>query len=123
MEELAYLYEAKLFYHPDVIVVEDYRVYPTKTKEHIGSQVYTAKEIGRIEWLAFQNDTEMVYQLAAQAKGRWPNGRIQQYPLVREFISKIKGDPNRKHLLDAYRHLLTFVEVRMGLQFLEVNNA
>lgn len=125
MEELAYLYEAKLFYHPDAIVIEDYRIYPTKAKEHIGSQVYTAKEIGRIEWLAFQNDTEVVYQLASQAKGRWPTSRMKMYPMVARFLPKVKGYavPHRKHLLDAYRHLLTFVEIRMGLQFLEVNNA
>ncbi len=123
MEELAHLVEANLFKGLDAIVIEDYRVYSSKAQQHIGSQVYTAKEIGRIEWLAFKSGTFMNYQMAAQAKGRWPNSRIKQYPVLKRFLAHpgLKGQRGaRKHILDAYRHLLTYLEVTEGYEFNDV---
>jgi len=120
MEELAALVENNLFERLDAIVIEDYRVYPHKAQQHVGSQVYTAKVIGRIEWFAFKSATFMYYQMAAQAKGRWPNSRIKQYPVLKRFLSHpgLKGQGGaRKHILDAYRHLLTHLETVQELDF------
>jgi len=120
MEELARIVAGRLFEALDVIVIEDYRVYPHKAQQHTGSRVYTAKEIGRIEWLAFKEDTGMVYQMASQAKGRWPNSRMELYPIVQRFVvhpSLKRYGAKAKHILDAYRHLLTYLEVTEHIDF------
>jgi len=123
--QLKVVADHSLFY-ADQLVVEDYRVYSHKAKQHIGSQVYTAREIGRIEWLAYHAGTPITYQMASQAKQAWPNSRMKMYPMVREFVTKLKGHPQRKHILDAYRHLLTFIErsekLGLGLSVLETEN-
>lgn len=123
LEELALLAENKLFKGLDAIVIENYRIYPHKAQQHIGSQVYTAKVIGRIEWFAFKSATFIHYQMASQAKGRWPNSRMKQYPVVKRFLAHpgLKGQKEaRKHILDAYRHLLTHLEVTEKLDFDDV---
>jgi len=120
LEELARIVESSIFEGLDVIVIEDYRVYPHKAWVHVGSQVYTAKEIGRIEWFAFKDATNIVYQMASQAKGRWPDSRMRMYPVVKRFLvhpglKRYKG--KRKHIIDAYRHLLTYLETVEEVQF------
>ena len=62
-----------LFENVDVVVVERYVVYPNRARQHIGSDLYTAREIGRIEWLAYLNGCEVVFQTASQAKQRFPD--------------------------------------------------
>lgn len=120
MEELAHLEDSALFEGLDAVVIEDYRVYPHKAQSHIGSQVYTAKVIGRIEWLAFKVGTFMYYQMASQAKGRWPNSRMKMYPAVKRFLVHLglkKHKEKKKHILDAYRHLLTHLETAEEVEY------
>lgn len=86
------------------IVIEDYRIYPHKSKTHIASRVYTAKEIGRVELMAYYYNLPILYQLAGQAKQQWPNNRLGRHlepGALRRFPS---------HTKDALRHLLTYIE-------------
>lgn len=123
LEELAGIVDSQLFVGPDVLVLEDYRIYASKAQYHVGSQVYTIREIGRIEWFAFQEDIPVIYQMAAQAKGRWPNSRMKMYPAVARFLEHPalkRYKEKRKHIIDAYRHLLTYLEVSEKVDFQEV---
>lgn len=93
-----------LFDHGDVVVVERYVIYPNRAQTHIGDDLYTAREIGRIEWLAFtrRDHHEVVFQAASRAKQRWPNDRMYKYFPGAKHVSN--------HIRDAMRHLMTYVE-------------
>lgn len=98
------------------LVMEDYLIYPNRAQSHIGDRVFTAREIGRIEWIALyhcslsESEGSVVFQMASQAKQRWPNARLRNY--VRYWATP--------HIGDAIRHLLTLVEVQFGDPMLEV---
>jgi hypothetical protein len=100
---------ASLFMMYDIkrIVVEDYIIYPNRARSHTGSKVYTAREIGRIEYVAYlrritKDNGRLVFQAASMAKQRWPDNRLNQY-VPRNAWSD-------RHQLDAIRHLMTWAE-------------
>lgn len=97
-----------LFSNLNVCVVEKYVIYPNRAMQHIGDDLYTARMIGQIEWLAYVGSSidEVVFQAASQAKQRWPDGRLYKY------LPGLKG--KTEHIKDAVRHLLTYVEVTNG---------
>lgn len=87
------------------VVIEDYVIYPNRAQSHIGSKVYTAREIGRIEYAAYPFGLTMaagsiVLQSASMAKQRWPTGRLKSY------IDLYDND----HVNDAIRHAFTWIE-------------
>lgn len=96
---------SQLFQTRTHVVVEDYRVYPHKTRQHIGSPVYTAREIGRIEWLAYVQHCTISFQTASQAKQQWGNQRLRKH-----YPNLYKRTGGKAHIRDALRHLLTFME-------------
>lgn len=106
-------------FRPDVhIVCEQYRVYAHKAQQHVGSPVYTAREIGRIEWLAFMNGRPVTFQHASEAKQRWPDKRLRDH-----FPEHYKDWRQSAHIKDACRHLLTFVEKNEWVLFFRKENA
>lgn len=88
----------------DACVVERYVIYPNRAQTHIGDDLYTAREIGKIEFVLYEDTRidEVVFQAASQAKQRWPNDRLFKYYPGARHVSD--------HIRDAMRHLLTFVE-------------
>jgi len=60
---------------PDVVVIEDYRVYGSTAMAHVGSRVLTSELIGAICHEAAISQTP-VCRLMAGAKGSWPAARI-----------------------------------------------
>lgn len=99
-----YAQREKLFGGVQVVVTEDYRVYPHKAMAHVGSQVPGAKEIGKVELLACMYGARMSYQMASQAKQLWPNQRCKHH--FADFWATLKSE----HEKDALRHLATFLE-------------
>jgi len=95
----------------DIIVVEDFRIYPHKAQALIGRRLSAPKEIGRIELLALLADEArssplpIHYQMASQAKQLWPDSRIRE-----KFPGFYKTRLRDKHTRDALRHLFTFME-------------
>jgi hypothetical protein len=87
----------------DHMVIEDYIVFPSRAKSHAGDKVLTAREIGRLEWLAYYHaGVQDTLQASSMAKQRWPDSRLLQYaPFMRSHTP---------HERDALRHLLTYVE-------------
>lgn len=89
---------------PALVVVEEYVVYASHLQQHTFSKVYTAREIGRIELYAHKAKSELVYQLAAVAKQRWPTSRLRRH---------FNWSPGFSvHALDALRHLFSILERR-----------
>jgi len=102
-----------LFDDADICVVEDYIVYPGKAQSHATSRLYTAREIGRIEWLCFMGEMPLTFQNASRAKQTWPNQRLKRL-LDSELLTWPVPLPSprkfTKHTLDAIRHLMTYME-------------
>lgn len=89
----------------DIVVVEDYRVYPHKAQAHVGSRVTAARELGRVELLAWAIcKCKPKYQMASQAKQQWPTKRFKRH------FPKLYKELGTVHAQDACRHLFTYIE-------------
>ncbi len=83
-------------YMPDVIVIEDYRVYRSRAKHHAGSDMLTTRVIGCIETLAIMSHVpHVVKQPAHIAKGFCTNHKLKDWGFYKE---------GAKHADDAIRH-------------------
>ncbi len=83
-------------HQPDVIVIEDYRVYKWRAKHHAGSDMLTTRVIGCIETLAIMSHVpNIVKQPAHVAKGFCTDPKLRDWNYYR------KGE---KHARDAIRH-------------------
>lgn len=80
---------------PDVVVYEQYRIYPWKTKQHSLSTVPVARLIGQIELLCDQAHVPYVSQMAMQAKGFATDAKLKKWGLYQV---------GRPHATDAIRH-------------------
>lgn len=109
-----------LFTPYTIVVTEEYRIYPHKALQHTGSTVYTAREIGRIEWICFTRNLSLHMQSASQAKTQWPNKRLGiHFP---HLYRTTKGQKNL-HIRDAARHLFTFLETNLNIMFIDESRA
>ncbi len=81
---------------PDMIVIEDYRVYKWRAKHHAGSDMLTTRVIGCIETLAIMSQyPHVVKQPAHIAKGFCTDKKLKEWDMY------VKG---QKHARDAIRH-------------------
>lgn len=81
---------------PDVIVSEDYKVYPWRLREHSWSTGYTMRILGMLEGIAEEHSIILFKQMAlSPTKGFCHNRRL------REWGYYIKGGA---HARDAIRH-------------------
>lgn len=88
-------------YSPDIVVVEDYRVYKWRAKHHAGSNLLTARVIGRIEALAtVEQVNTIIKQPAHIAKGFCTDTKLREWGMY------VKGE---KHARDAIRHGCYFI--------------
>ena len=102
MKQLESLLDRGLLDGVVAFAIERYLIYPNRASTHIGDDLYTAQEIGRLKWIAFLRDVRVIERPASMAKQRWPLKRLQKYlPRV----------PRSPHMRDAVRHALTYIEV------------
>ena len=88
-------------YDPDLLVVEDYRVYSWKAKDHTWSDLHTPRVIAAIEVLAAQRGlSPVVKQMAQLAKGFCTDEKLKEWELY------VRG---KKHARDAVRHACYFI--------------
>lgn len=85
---------------PDVIVVESYRIYPSKADLHIHSDVPVAQQIGMIRYVASYRMIPVCFQTAATAKTFVTDGKLKRSNLY--LI-------NQPHAMDALRHLYAYL--------------
>lgn len=87
---------------PDVMVVEAYRIYPNRAKQHINSDLFTPRVIGGIEvWSAIIKPTpKLVFQMASQAKGFATDRKLRDWGLYQR---------GARHANDAIRHAVYYL--------------
>jgi len=83
---------------PDVVVMEDYRVYPWKSQTHIWSQLWTVRLIGAIQLVCLEADVSLVLQGANRGKSI-KDDALKQWGFY--IVSK-------QHARDAIRHCLSY---------------
>lgn len=92
VNQLYYLFER---FFPNILVCEDYRLYASKAKAQIGSQMKTVKIIGAIELICSQQDIKIVKQMAVTGKGFVTDDRLKEWGMY---------DKVNRHARDAVRH-------------------
>lgn len=92
-------------YEPDIVVMEDYRVYKWRQKHHVGSEMLTTRIIGSIETVTVMfdatNPIEITKQPAHIAKGFCTDTRLKDWGLWRPH--------SERHARDAIRHACYFL--------------
>ena len=95
-------------FEPDVIVMEDYRIYPKMAMEHIGNRLLVSELIGAICQEAAVGLIPVV-RLMAGVKGNWPIARLKsRFP---EYKQAVATPP---HSRDALLLGLYYIEKRLG---------
>ena len=98
-----YLFES---YPPDIVVIEDYRIYKWRQKQHVGSEMLTTRIIGCLETLTIQNFSyrgwvhKIVKQPAHVAKGFCTDKKLKEWEMDK---------PGMRHARDAIRHGCYFI--------------
>ncbi len=81
---------------PEIVVMEDYRVYKWRQKQHVGSEMLTTRIIGCLETLAIQDFVNhVVKQPAHIAKGFCSDKKLKEWGMDK---------PGMRHARDAIRH-------------------
>ena len=93
VHNIQHLMEVK---QPDIVVMEDYRVYKWKTEHHGGSELLTTRVIGCIETFCVINGVaNIIKQPAHIAKGFCKDSKLKEWGFYK------KGE---RHARDAIRH-------------------
>lgn len=80
---------------PQYAVMEEYRVYAWKAKEHSGSTLVTARLIGVLETLMVQQGIPFKKQSASVGKAFMTDDRLKSFGMYKQ---------GQKHARDAIRH-------------------
>lgn len=84
-------------YYPRLCIVEDYRVYKHKQKQHAWSELHTAKLIGVLEGAAYADEgiERVIKQPAHVAKGFCTDAKLKEWNMYPH---------GQRHARDAIRH-------------------
>ena len=93
-DNLNYLLDLLVVWKPDVVVYEDYKIYPNKLKVHTFSEVPTIETIGVIKHHCEQQGFKVMKMLASTAKGFCTPDKLKEWGF------HIKGKP---HACDSIR--------------------
>lgn len=80
---------------PHTIVLEDYRVYRWRQKQHVGSELMTTRVIGCIETLSSLDSIPVYKQPAQVAKSFCKDTKLKAWGIYK---------PGERHARDAIRH-------------------
>lgn len=86
--------------NPAVIILEDYRLYASKTNAQIGSQMNTVRIIGAIDMVAHRYHIPVVKQMAVVAKPFCTDDKLREWG----FWTGIN-----RHARDSIRHACYFL--------------
>ena len=78
------------------LVVEEYRIYPNRAKQHIGQDLFTPRIIGAIEAFSHISNIPMHTQPASLGKSHFTDQRLKALHLYRKGM---------RHANDAIRHV------------------
>lgn len=85
---------------PDVVVIEDYRVYKWKTDSHAWAALHTPKLIGVVEYFCYINKIPLTKQSAQVGKGFCTDERLKEWGLYQVAM---------RHANDAIRHACQYL--------------
>lgn len=95
-----------LKHRPEVVVVENYVVYASKTGLHVGKELIEAQQIGAVKTVcAMLMPPPQCVVLPAGKKGRWPKARIEK-----KYLHLMEGLDSSPHLLAALQLALAYLE-------------
>lgn len=80
---------------PNVVVMENYKIYGWKTEEHSWSALHTPKLIGAIDAICSIQGVPVHYQMAAMAKNFCTNDKLKTWGMY---------SASKRHAMDAIRH-------------------
>jgi len=82
---LQLLHHAFREHYFDYVVIEDYRIYPNKLRQHVLNDVFTVKVIGAIEFMFAIRETNrplrITYQMASLPQGFVTKEKIKQWEM------------------------------------------
>jgi len=84
----------------DIVVVEEFRLYPWTAKAHVWSNMPVCKLIGKIEYICEENNIRIIYQPAS----------IKKLPFVKKIIKECGLKFKSQHEKDAYMHLVYYLK-------------
>lgn len=94
-------YDSLLYrFLPDIVLIEEYRVYSWKSDQHKWSDVITLRLIGCLETLCHQRELKWHKQMAVQAKEFCTDDKLSSWDLY---------EKGKKHGRDAMRHACQFM--------------
>jgi len=85
---------------PDIVVIEDYRVYKWKTDSHAWAALHTPKMIGVVEYYCHINGIPLVLQSAQVGKGFCTDERLKEWGFYQT---------SQRHANDAIRHACQYL--------------
>lgn len=97
VESISHLFDV---YKPEIVVIEEYRVYAWRAKQHSWSTLHTPRLIGSIQTLCSMYDIPTAMQGAGIVKQFVTNDKLKDWGFY------IKGQP---HARDATRHACYFI--------------
>jgi len=84
---------------PDMVVMEDYRVYSWKAKDHAWQALHTPKLIGALEYICMIDEFPLHLQMAQQAKGFCTDQKLKIWEVYN----------TGRHARDAIRHAIYYL--------------
>jgi|AntRauTorcE11897_2_1112592.scaffolds.fasta_scaffold01554_6 hypothetical protein len=96
---------------PTDVVFEEFRLYKTKAKSQINSEMETSKLLGYIEMICYEKEIVFDTQLARTAKHRWKDNILVHKDYINKtdsgrcFINNVQVSG---HIVDALRHALHY---------------
>jgi hypothetical protein len=85
---------------PSVVVMEEYRIYPWRLKQHSLSNVPTLRLIGALQYILQTKGIPYHMQTAQQAKGFATDQRLKQWGMYPQKL---------RHARDAVRHAVYYL--------------
>jgi hypothetical protein len=91
-------------FEADVIIIENFRLYPGKSNAMIGNDFKTSQVIGIMKYIANDYRIPVVLQSASQAKNAFTLEKLKQLGVSTSRADKVR------HSQDAIRHLFYFIQ-------------
>jgi hypothetical protein len=96
--------------HPDVVVIESYRLFGNKSKEQIGSSLETPMLIGYLEMVCYEMRIPVVIQ-DPSTKTRHADAVLVKMGVIHKTGTRYyyKGELTNLHQRDAMRHNMYYI--------------
>lgn len=100
---------------PDILVIEDFLLYASKSNNQINSRFETPKLIGLIEMYAYKNNVTIKLQRAVDVKNRWTDDILVHNNIISKLGNRYYagGVLVSEHIRDAIRHGVHYIHYKL----------